>query len=134
MAAQGRLIGSQAAKKQRTSNTGEKVVAPIKIRISARKKKRNDDDDDDNRLFFFVVFSLKASAAFVRFIYFYLQLVLCFFQRIVIKNLSISLRSTRSNLMRKKGRRKRERLDVPLQRKTPKGRRRAKKDTRFYIY
>ncbi|VDD91675.1 unnamed protein product [Enterobius vermicularis] len=48
MAAQGRLIGSQAAKKQRTSNTGEKVVAPIKIRISARKKKRNDDDDDDN--------------------------------------------------------------------------------------
>ena len=49
MAAQGRLIGSNAVKKQRTANAGEKVVAPIKIRISARKKKRNDEDDDDNR-------------------------------------------------------------------------------------
>jgi hypothetical protein len=26
----------------------EKTVAPIKIRISARKKRRNDDSDDDN--------------------------------------------------------------------------------------
>lgn len=45
MAAQGRPIGS--AKKSRSSTSGDKVVAPIKIRISARKKRRNDDDDDD---------------------------------------------------------------------------------------
>lgn len=47
MAAQGRPIGSSSLKKQRSSTNGDKVVAPIKIRISARKKKRNDDDDDD---------------------------------------------------------------------------------------
>lgn len=47
MAAQGRPIGSSLAKKQRTIGNGDKVVAPIKIRISARKKKRNEDDDDD---------------------------------------------------------------------------------------
>ncbi|VDO11881.1 unnamed protein product [Brugia timori] len=45
MAAQGRPIGS--VKKSRSSASGDKVVAPIKIRISARKKRRNDDDDDD---------------------------------------------------------------------------------------
>ncbi|VDK19607.1 unnamed protein product [Anisakis simplex] len=48
MASQGRPIGGNSSKKLRSSiGNGEKVVAPIKIRISARKKKRNDDDDDD---------------------------------------------------------------------------------------
>uniref|UniRef100_A0A915CFX8 Chromodomain-helicase-DNA-binding protein 3 n=2 Tax=Parascaris univalens TaxID=6257 RepID=A0A915CFX8_PARUN len=47
MAALGRPIGSSSLKKQRSTTNGDKVVAPIKIRISARKKKRNDDDDDD---------------------------------------------------------------------------------------
>lgn len=45
MAAQGRPIGS--IKKSRSSTSADKMVAPIKIRISARKKRRNDDDDDD---------------------------------------------------------------------------------------
>ncbi|VDN02899.1 unnamed protein product [Thelazia callipaeda] len=46
MVAQGRPIGS--AKKLRSlAASGDKVVAPIKIRISARKKRRNDDEDDD---------------------------------------------------------------------------------------
>ncbi|MCP9264037.1 Chromodomain-helicase-DNA-binding protein 3 [Dirofilaria immitis] len=35
------------SEKSRSSTSGDKVVAPIKIRISARKKRRNDDDDDD---------------------------------------------------------------------------------------
>lgn len=56
MASRGRIIGN-TTRKSRSDTSGEKVVAPIKIRISARKKKRNEDEDDDtnrNHISFFL--------------------------------------------------------------------------------
>ncbi|CAI4226575.1 unnamed protein product [Auanema sp. JU1783] len=46
LASQGRQMAVK--KPQNFSRTEEKTVAPIKIRISARKKKRNDDSDNDH--------------------------------------------------------------------------------------
>ncbi|MFH4974282.1 hypothetical protein AB6A40_000991 [Gnathostoma spinigerum] len=51
MAAQGRPVPSLLSKRSRVV-ANDKVVAPIKIRISARKKKRNDEEDDDNGMLF----------------------------------------------------------------------------------